>query len=317
MATDRVQEYFQEPLVIYGHLTAAHGVGKDTIVRISGINAGSVSDIRLTDDIRIMVTMQIRERFRRHLHADAKAELSGLSFIGVSSIDIHPGSPGKPLLKQGTVLPLQAAASINEVMARVEPILERVDKVTGDVSKIIAAVHPKRVDETVENIHQSSTNLRELSDHIRAGNGLVGAAVYSPDLRQDAEKSISALEKTLTTAYRTMETADKTLTLVQARVSELEPVFANAAEMSESTKAAARSLPGLVSGLEQTVTQINLTLSTINTDLQQFPDLVARLMLLVDKVSYTLDSLQRTWPFSSVMGPEGGKSMIEVQPLND
>ncbi|MCP4043574.1 MAG: hypothetical protein GY731_16720, partial [Gammaproteobacteria bacterium] len=36
LATDRVQEYFQEPLVIYGHLTAAHGVGKDTIVRISG-----------------------------------------------------------------------------------------------------------------------------------------------------------------------------------------------------------------------------------------------------------------------------------------
>ncbi len=316
LATEKVREYFEEPFIIYGELSTAQGVGKDTVVRIAGIEAGSVSAM-MGEGNEIIITMHISERFRGKLHADAKAELGGLSLLGNPSIDIHPGTRGEPLLQEEAILPVLGTESINELIFGIGPILTHVEDLTKELKNIVAVVNAERVDTTVENIRRFSLNLREISDHIRAGEGLIGAAVYDEGLRRNAENSMNALEKSLTATQQTMETAHKTLTVVKQRVAELEPVIANATELSESTKEAARSLPGLVSGLEQTVSQVNVTLSTLNTELQQFPDLVTRLKLLLDKATTTLDSLRRVWPLSSAVESSGGRSLIEAQPLND
>ena len=303
LTSEPIRELFQDRMVIYGRLPTANGVGPDTLVRVSGIKVGKVSAVDISKDNDILVTMHIAERFRHRLHRDASAELSGLAMFGKTYIDILPGSPLAPPLREGAELQVAVPPSLDEIVARVTPVLNAMEKTILDVSGIIADVDPAKIQATVDDVQVVSANLRQITEGIKNGQGTLGAVLTDSGMREEVKQGITALNDTLGGA--------------QAALAEIKPILANAGAITNSTREVTTQLPDLVTNLELAVSQANLTLSTLNTELQQFPDLVIRMKLLLDETNRTLEGMQRIWPLSSAIGHRPDAPIIEAQPLND
>ena len=65
--------------------------------------------------------------------------------------------------------------------------------------------------------------------------------------------------------------------------------------------------------LSQVAAQMNVAMSTLNVELQQFPDLVTRMNILMERTDRLLEGVQRSWVFSSDEELER-RRLIQVEP---
>jgi virulence factor Mce-like protein len=83
----------------------AHGLGAiDRDVRIAGVKVGEVGDVKRVGD-NVRVQLKLSEDYP--LHTDAHADMRPHTlFEGSNYVDLAPGSPGAPALKQEGTIPL-------------------------------------------------------------------------------------------------------------------------------------------------------------------------------------------------------------------
>ena len=97
----------------------AQNIRDKSPVRISGVNVGEVSDVQHVTDANgngedaAMVTMDIKDN-ALPIRQDATLQLRPRLFLeGNLFVDLHPGSPGAPELRSGSVVPeTQTSASV-------------------------------------------------------------------------------------------------------------------------------------------------------------------------------------------------------------
>ena len=159
-STIKSQNIFEESFVIYGKLNSAEGLSAETIVQISGIEVGKVSVIDITDDNRIMLTMQIYNRFHKLLRTDSKVRVSSLNstIIGKSIIGITAGSPDMAMLQAGAILDIQESGSVEEVIAEVKVILDVINEMVHEVSGVVSAVDAEKIALTIDSFSQLAAN---------------------------------------------------------------------------------------------------------------------------------------------------------------
>jgi virulence factor Mce-like protein len=83
----------------------AHGMGAiDRDVRIAGVRVGEVGKVeRIGDNVRV----ELKLNEDHPLHTDARADMRPHTLLeGSNYVDLAPGSPAAPRLKQGGVIPL-------------------------------------------------------------------------------------------------------------------------------------------------------------------------------------------------------------------
>src|SRR5256714_3326904 len=75
-------------------------LAKQADVRISGVSVGKVTDIQLAKDGRSTVTMQLKRQYAP-LPSNARAILRQKTLLGETYVELTPGSPSGPKLKEG------------------------------------------------------------------------------------------------------------------------------------------------------------------------------------------------------------------------
>jgi phospholipid/cholesterol/gamma-HCH transport system substrate-binding protein len=78
---------------------------KDQDVRISGVQAGKVTDVVPESNGRVLVTMVIDRKYAP-IHADSTAKVRPFTLIGDKYVDIDPGSTSAPALPGGATIAL-------------------------------------------------------------------------------------------------------------------------------------------------------------------------------------------------------------------
>lgn len=85
---------------------------RGSVVRVDGVNAGTVTSITLRDN-RAWVQMGISPQFLP-IHKDATLTVDPVSLLGARYIDLRPGSASSPALPSGAVIPVrQTSDSVN------------------------------------------------------------------------------------------------------------------------------------------------------------------------------------------------------------
>jgi len=191
------QNIFEDYFVIYGRLNSAAGLSNETTIQISGFEVGGVSNIEITDKNDIRLTLSIAKKYHRLIRTDSVFKVSSLNatIIGRSVIEITAGSPEQPVVEAGAELQLQESASIDTVIAEATATLKTVKEMINNLSSVIAAVDPDKIQQVVASIDHMSTNLSNMSDHMAAGKGGLGSLIYDKQLEQTFEKSISNLQQ--------------------------------------------------------------------------------------------------------------------------
>ena len=275
-------DFFAPKFTLHAVITDAQGVTKDTPVMVYGLQVGKVTNLSLSQDNRIAVSMEILERFHRLIRTDSTAEISKLSVIGNAAISIKPGSSDKPQIANDAELVLTQPMSVDQMMAQVQPVLLDVKSSLAQVNQLTHAISPADLHATFENLAALTANLKVITAQFASTQG-------SANLNAAVQNLAGTLKE------------------AQARLAELQPLIKNA-------NAASGDLPGMMAQTHKLVTQLNTTMGTMNTQLQALPDLVGRTREVLDETDTTLRAIDNTWPISSSVNKKPDTTLTPVPP---
>lgn len=180
LSSGKTSTLFEEYLTIYGELQSIQVINKDTEITISGLPAGSVSSVDITDENKLVITMKILKKYHNLLREDSKAKLSSFNFAVVqkSVIEISTGSIDKPRIKDGSTMQIVEAFNIEKLMANVEPIFAKLEDSILKMNNILSEIDPKKLGTILDNVNA-------ITGQIQAGQGLIGKAIYDENFENN------------------------------------------------------------------------------------------------------------------------------------
>lgn len=298
----RTANLFQDYITLHAYLKNAEGISSETLVKVSGIEVGQVRTLDISPDHRIHITLRVFERYRELIRKDSQAAIGKLSVLGRSTIDIEAGSPEEPPIADGDTIEVEEPLSMDELIAELTPVVRAVESSVQRFAAVMQAIEPQKVETIVANLEHSSKNIRSTSDQIASGKGTVGMALYDEQFQQRLKQTVDSLEKSLGQAER--------------RMAQLEPVLDNVDTITRETGEASRDFPALVHETKTMVGNINTTLTSLNVEVKQIPDLITRMNVLMEQTDRLLEGISNSWLFSTEEGREREK-LIGVQPQHE
>lgn len=279
---------FEEEVSFNAYLRNAQGISTETPVVVSGIDVGRVTDIDITADNRIHITMMVYKKFHGLLRSDAQAEIGKLSLVGRAAINIKAGDPALPVLEEGTTIQVTEPVTLDDIIAKLEPVVVDLDNSVKRVADIIQAVKPEQVGSTLSSLSQVSQDLSNISRQLASGQGSAGMLLYDEGFRQSIEDAVDNLEN-----------------ITQKSNEQIPTILGEAEQLTGNMNKVMVQSDTLVANL-------NTTVSSVNMQLQQLPQMVDKMQVLMEQTEAILDSLSKTWPIATEEVER--EKLLEAQP---
>jgi len=110
-------------------------------VRFSGINVGTVKQIRMINDTTICVDMVIEEKIKPHIKKNAVALIGSDGLVGSMIVNILPGSGTSSHIQEGDTLISFSNISTNDMMTTLNTTNENAALLTADLLKMTNAIN--------------------------------------------------------------------------------------------------------------------------------------------------------------------------------
>jgi phospholipid/cholesterol/gamma-HCH transport system substrate-binding protein len=156
-------------------------------IRFSGINVGTVDNIRIINDSTVQVDMLIRIDVQEFIKADSEASISSEGIIGDRVIVITQGSSGAPMVRNG------------QHISSIEPI---------ETDAIIASLQTSAVSSEI-----ITKQLAEIMININSGEGPLGRLIQDSTIAENINQTIANFKKS-------SEGLDETIEITKVNVFE-------------------------------------------------------------------------------------------------
>jgi len=186
------------------------GVVPGAAVWLDGVVVGAVEKVELPSDPRqreITLIFRVAARVADRVRADSKVQIRTLGLLGDRYLELSSGSPDKPALEPGAVVPGQEATEFEAVLARggdaltnilaisssLRKILERVERGEGVLGELTAEPESGRkvIARLASVLEQADGLLRD----VRAGRGVLGKLIADPTLETQLVNDLAAAAK--------------------------------------------------------------------------------------------------------------------------
>jgi len=138
-------------------------------IRFSGVNIGTVDNIRIINDTSVLVEMLIKMELKPFIKTDCEVGIGSEGLIGDKLLVISQGSYDAPVVK------------IGQKLRSSEPV---------ETDAIIASLKI-----TAENAEVISQNLAEVMLKINNGDGTLGRLISDPTIARNLDQTIVNLKK--------------------------------------------------------------------------------------------------------------------------
>jgi len=156
-------------------------------IRFSGINVGTVDNIRIINDSTVQVDMLIRKEIAQFIKTDSEVAIGSEGLIGDRLLIITQGSTDAPLAKEG------------EELGSIEPV---------ETDAIMASIQV-----TAGNAEIISDQLAEIMIKINGGEGTLGRLIQDTIIAQNLDQTITNLKKSSKGLNENMEAAKHNILL--------------------------------------------------------------------------------------------------------
>jgi ABC-type transporter Mla subunit MlaD len=175
---------------LYAVVGAARGILTGSEVWLMGQKVGRVSDIRFrspgeSDTLsRVLVEMEVLERYREAMHRDAVAQIRpGGSLIGAMVVYLAPGTAAAPTIRDGDTVRAKPQSDAEATTAQLGAVTKELPAIVGNVKSIRTSL--SSTSGTVGALMQSaraergalqsaSTRLARLRGRVVNGRGSLG-----------------------------------------------------------------------------------------------------------------------------------------------
>ncbi len=215
------EDLFARRYLLHTHYGDVKGMKVGAVVRLAGMDIGEVSRVEFARDEAVKeveVDLRIREEYMPRIRADSIASISQIGVLGDMYVSVTVGSADKAMLEDGGTITGIAALDVlayadkaTEIVANASNISRKVDLMLGsdeaagqaqiarslenigllltDVKEGKGLVHMlvydeaavRRVRGILENVESITTDVRDITDRVRHGDGLVTTLLYGKD----------------------------------------------------------------------------------------------------------------------------------------
>ncbi len=185
-------------------------------VRFSGINVGTVDNIKIINDSTVRVDLLLRKEVRKFIKADSEVTIGSEGLIGDKLIIITQGSTEALLARDGQRLESKEPVEFDAIIASLE--------VTAGFAEII------------------TQQLSEIMVKVNSGRGTLGRLIYDSTIALDFKQTVANFEKA-------SEILDETVIQTKEGVLDLMESFKTTASNTENfSQQAAETMNKLNSG---------------------------------------------------------------------
>lgn len=169
---------FEEQNLYTGAFENVDGLALDSPVRLGGLNVGKVSKISFAPDLgdkRIIVQMEISNRFQERIREDSVARVIGRGVLGDKAIDVSLGSPDKPVVPNKGELKTGTSGDISSLLKATGEVIDNVVTITRDLR---SGVQSYTTDEITNDVTQFIKSARNIATEIEKGKGAANVLIY-------------------------------------------------------------------------------------------------------------------------------------------
>jgi phospholipid/cholesterol/gamma-HCH transport system substrate-binding protein len=231
------QKMFGKTVRLKATFNNVNGLQLGNNVRYSGVNVGTVRNIKMIGDTSIRIDMIIDKNIFKHIKKDAVATIGSDGLVGSMVINILPG--------KGTALPVEPGDEIGS-LNRI-----RTDDLLNTFSK------------TNKNAAQLTENLLRITNEINDGEGTIGLLINDKAMARDLKITVSYLKKS---SKKTSESISN-LNILIASLNNKD----NVVGILKDT-AVANSIRAIVNNLDDTSVEINKAVTNVNKTILNIKD---------------------------------------------
>jgi phospholipid/cholesterol/gamma-HCH transport system substrate-binding protein len=190
----------------------ADGLRIGTPVTISGFRAGEVSDVELMSAEKIVVHLELVEKYAKEIHEDAQAMIIRPFIFGDKTIEITVGSESAAHLPPHSVLKVQATMDIMDLVSgkTLGPVLGTLEGLMANMSRLAQAfADPKRTEAFVKMFDRMDpliVNMSKMSIEVTKLTGELNQFV--PQLRQESPQIGTELSQLVGQLHRLTTTIE-------------------------------------------------------------------------------------------------------------
>ena len=258
------------------------GLDEKSAVRVAGVRKGKVTKIRLLDNGKAEVTLDIDNDVP--LHSNASAHVANLGLLGEKYIELNPGTPDAPRTAADVTVTLKGTqpASIDDVTSQVSAIATDVKAITESLRHAVGGpAGQQRLDEIVENVHQITVATREL---IAANRDNVDATVsnmrvITADLRNEIPKLAASIDRVANqlggTVGENREDIRKIVENLKVLSTELKTTTDNANSITGQVKSGQGTVGKLIYD-DEAYKRLNATLGSVESGVTELRNTLGR-----------------------------------------
>ena len=225
------QKTFARKNEYYVHLETVSGLAEGNPVQLSGVNVGTVKDIRLPRDPknrRVEITISVDRKFEERIRGDSRARLKKLGLIAADSyIDITPGSPRYAVVAPGSLIPAAKQTNVDQLLGQGEDLVDNFVEISYSLKNILARVdrgegllgelttEPKTKQRLTDTLMVTLNRTNLVLQDVQRGRGLVGKLLsddaYAAEITGSLRATLVSLQGITGSLQRNFEGGDGAL----------------------------------------------------------------------------------------------------------
>jgi len=135
------QALFSSTFTVRTYFNDIQGLRNGAIVRLSGIDVGTVKDVRIDSSGRVEVRMEILEDVHKFIRTDTKATIETEGLVGNKVVVLRIGTNAAEEIRNGGVIQSIEPLGISAVIAETQGVIKYTKDMTKSLAEIVGRVN--------------------------------------------------------------------------------------------------------------------------------------------------------------------------------
>ncbi len=216
----RQQNLFSNVHYLNAYFNDVRGLQEGNNVRYSGIDVGTVDDIKIISDTLVKVRFSVRKNIARFVKEDSQAEIGTEGLMGNKILVLYPGSPGAESVKEYGEVPVNPTLDFDDLMKELGSASNKISEITSNINRITNKLNsgygllgkllndtimPEQVDILGDNVLQASRNINSITRKINNGDGDLGKLLNDDEVSESLNRSLRSIDSLGAEAERLTE----------------------------------------------------------------------------------------------------------------
>jgi len=272
------ESMFTPTFDVYTHFSNIEGLRSGAAVRLSGINVGSISDIRIDPKSsgKVLIKLRLNYDIKKFIKTDSQASIETEGLVGNKVVIIKVGSANASEVKNGGFIQSVEPLGFAAIIAETQGIMAYTKEMTKNLSEIVAKVNE--------------------------GEGSIGKLINRDDLYLNTNRLIITADKSLQSISYKLDTLTY---IINTMGSSAQSILVNADSVVvrvDNLLARIQRGEGLIGSLMDDSSPINKQMTEV---FQNIIKITEETKAGAEKFAENMEALKRNWLFKSYFEERG------------